>query len=166
MVYLDLDGVFADYKQGFREVLGIEYHDEPKQAWTTLDKVPQLFSRLKPLPGALSLFSSILSLVSKYNDSCAILTALPRVTNELHSAAADKRQWVATNLSTNIRTIVVPGWQYKQFYCRNMLDILIDDSPRNIKAWELVGGKGILHKSNLTLCILEDALKSRVAKSG
>jgi hypothetical protein len=142
-IYLDLDGVFADFEAKFEELVGFPYHQDPEKAWSILDKVDHLFLQLEPLPSAKLLFDRI-------NDyatcNVKILTALPRLTGKLNTAEADKKAWVAKYLSDTIEVICTDGWKHKVDYCRHG-DILVDDMERNTEAWFYHGGIGIHHSS-------------------
>ena len=141
---LDLDGVFADFQAGFRKHLGFDYSDDPKLAWSILDKVPHLFRDLQPLPGAVLGFYKLVAQVGIKN--CRVLTALPLPTNKLVTATVDKIYWVIYYLDSDIEVVCVPDWRHKKDFCVPG-DILIDDSARNIEDWESAGGVGILHTS-------------------
>lgn len=142
ILYLDLDGVFADF-EGACKKLGLDYSSDPKLAWATLDTVPHLFRDLEPLPYALSFFDSIMGMSYSKVD-IKILTALPMITNKLYSAAKDKREWVHHWLHPDLEVICTNGWREKKNYCQPW-DILIDDKIENIEDWKSVGGVGILH---------------------
>lgn len=142
---LDLDGVFADFDNGFRKRIGFDYWRDPKLAWSILDKVPHLFRDLEPLPEASLGFYKLVSQVGIRNSR--ILTALPILTNKLVTAKEDKNTWVKYYLDTDIEVVCTDGWSHKIDYCCNTSDILIDDSLRNIEHWKSAGGIGILHTS-------------------
>ena len=140
-LYLDLDGVFANF-DGFCNSLGINYLENPSKAWEKLDKVPQLFQKLDPLPAASMLFEIVKSIVP----NPIILTALPILTNELISAPTDKRAWVSMYLDPKLEVLTVPSWSCKKDYAKG--NVLLDDSRRNILDWEYNSGIGIWHNSH------------------
>lgn len=142
---LDLDGVFADYKTKFREVLGYDYHDKPpSEVWPKLDEVPHLFKKLQPFTNARLFFYRYAAQLGIKNTR--ILTAKPKPTRFLHTSEQDKKEWVWMNLDSFVEVICTDGWQGKREYCKNSQDILIDDSARNVNDWIETGGTGILHK--------------------
>ena len=122
-VYLDLDGVFADFKSKFEDIVGFPYHQDPKKAWGILDKIDHLFLTLDLLQDSNVLFNDIWF---SGNNDVRILTALPMQTNKLITAAADKREWVRKHLSGDIQVICTAGWKGKRDFCKPG-DILIDD---------------------------------------
>jgi hypothetical protein len=139
-IYLDLDGVFADFKTRFREIVKFEYDVDPAGAWARLDQVDHLFLTLEPFPEAKQMFNSIINT----GVPCKMLTALPRTTGKLKTAAADKAEWVARHLSPEIEVICTDGWRGKRLYGKSDA-ILIDDMQRNIDDWREGGGIGIRH---------------------
>ncbi len=142
IVYLDLDGVFADFKSYFNQKIGFEYESNPGKAWDILSKEEHLFLNLKPLPGAIEMFDTI----TRHFNNVKILTALPRLKGNLNTAAADKTAWVHKHLTKHIEVICTDSWRGKKQYAKPG-DVLIDDMERNINDWRGAGGIGILHKN-------------------
>lgn len=146
MIYLDLDGVFANFDKAVLDRTGFSYESDPKSAWPVLDKIPNFFATLEPLPGAHVMFGHIANLALMHGETMAILTALPMLTNELSTAEKDKKDWVAKYLDPDIDVICVSNWSRKAEFAYDG-NILIDDSARNIRSWCEQGGIGILHHS-------------------
>lgn len=142
IIYLDLDGVFADFKKRFKEIVHFDYETDPAGAWKRLDQVDHLFLTLEPFPGARWFFDKIIDT----EVPCKMLTACPRKTGKLVTAAEDKTEWVRKYLSANIEVICTDGWTGKAAYAHPDA-ILIDDMQRNIDAWQAAGGIGIQHTS-------------------
>lgn len=141
-IYLDLDGVFADFYRQVESELGPNWQKLPDdKLWQELEKIPHFFNTLKVLPHSLKLVTFLM-----YHD-LEILTAIPRPTGNLATAAADKREWVARNISPRIKVNTVLGGKNKANYVIDEHTILIDDFERNIKVWRKRGGCGILHTS-------------------
>jgi hypothetical protein len=143
-VYLDLDGVFADFESAVRRYTTLNYSDDPIKAWGMIDKVPNFFKRLYPLSGALRLFDTI------YDGSTLpveMLTAMPDQTGLLHTVAYDKEYWCHKYLSQKIKVNTVQGWEQKALFAQPGC-ILVDDSFRNIQDWVACGGTGVHHTSN------------------
>lgn len=161
IIYLDLDGVFADFLTTFDKIVGHPYDQDPVAAWAKLDQVDHLFLNLEPFPYARELFDQLCNT----GVETKILTALPKLTGKLHTAEQDKREWVAKHLSSDIEVICTDGWRGKSAYA-NRRSILIDDSIRNIEDWFDHGGMGIWHtgrdyKSSLdTVAALNLTLKT------
>ncbi len=140
-IALDLDGVFADFFPYAKRVFGADYRSsDPAAFWEKASSIPHLFSNLEPIPGSLALLEAL----SGHN--IYVLTAIPRPTGLLVSAAADKRSWVAAHLSPGLHVETVIGGPNKGRYAQPG-HILIDDTERNVLAWEAAGGTGILHRN-------------------
>lgn len=144
ILYLDLDGVFANSENGIENITGFKYSENPEKSWSIVGKVDNFFLTLEPMPNAIEIFNEI---VNRSKIPLTILTAMPILTNKLCTAEKDKRTWVAKYLSPYIKVICVSNWQYKKMHCVKN-DILLDDSSRNILDWNSVGGIGILHTAS------------------
>lgn len=143
-IYLDLDGVFADFFTFSRYLLGFDYHENPKLFWEKVSKVPRFFQTLNKMDGSQEIYELVRDFKPK------ILTALPILTGELITAPEDKRVWVHNHISPELEVITTKNWSYKKEYavgddgCPN---ILVDDSYRNIVDWQVNGGVGVYHTS-------------------
>jgi hypothetical protein len=71
-----------------------------------------------------------------------ILTASPKPTEELSTAAFDKLWWVRKHYG-NLTVNIVKSWEYKKEFS-NRLSMLYDDSPRNVRDFSSGMGVGIL----------------------
>lgn len=138
-LYLDCDGVLADFDRGAEAILGMR----PKafqqrynigRMWAKLASAPDFYGTLPLMPGAAELFDAV-----KHLDP-VILTGLPRG----NWAADQKVRWAAehfpgtriiTCMAVNKRNHCVPG------------DVLVDDTLKHAHLWEEAGGIFIHHKS-------------------
>lgn len=139
-LYLDLDGVMADFDAHFPAVFGLDHRGMADDAmWGTINAHPSYFRDMPLCPGAAEFFLEIMHL------SPIILTACPR-TNYQH-VARQKRSWVREHLSSTITILPVMGGRNKPLFMHAVGDILIDDFERNTDAWFEAGGVSILHRS-------------------
>lgn len=144
-LYLDMDGVLADFNAGFELLFGMrtetfrQMHGEQADdvMWPTINAHPDFFRDLPPCQGALEFFKGVRHLAP------AILTACPKV-NYPHVASL-KREWVQQHLGHDITVLPVMGGRNKPLFMHSKGDILIDDHIKNINAWNAAGGIGILH---------------------
>ena len=141
MLYIDLDGVCANFLKASKEISGIEGYD-PK-IWGYIDKVPNFFYNLEILPDTFR----ALYLLEDNLISWQYLTALPQPTGYLTTAQRDKVRWVNRKLDSQYQVNCVSNWSQKKYFVYNENDILIDDCERNCKDWEEAGGIAILHTS-------------------
>lgn len=137
MLYIDVDGVLADFNKACIQHTGKPYH---KECWSILERVPNLFSTLEVMPYSWM----VLSFLEQRNIQYELLGALPLLTEKLVTAQRDKVQWVRDKLQIDVQVNLVASRHYKKYFCK-CGDILIDDMPDNIKQWEEVGGIGIFH---------------------
>ena len=151
MIYLDMDGVLADFDRGVREICGMEPQSQngkrsAKQddlMWDAIRKAGHFYGRLELMPGAKEMFSRI---YGKYGDRCEILTGVPKPERGVVTAGEDKIAWMKRELSDTVRVNIVLRKQ-KLDYCKGPESVLIDDMEKTILEWREAGGTGILHVS-------------------
>jgi hypothetical protein len=150
-IYLDMDGVIADFDKRYIELYG------EKSAKMTVKSEQQFrefiggqnFATLDLFPGALTLLKYLRELpipVEMLSSS-----ASPEYHDEI---SRQKKIWLDTHQVT-FNPIFVPGKHLKAQYATTT-SILIDDDEQNIKDWNAAGGLGVLHRNELsTICILK-----------
>jgi hypothetical protein len=137
-LYLDMDGVLADFDKKAAEVFGMPpaaYEREHGEAafWATLFAVPDLFATFDMMPDAAVLWDATKDLRP------TILTGTPRG----DWAAPQKRRWIAEKLGPHVEVITCFARQ-KADYCRPG-DVLVDDRPKYAPLWEAAGGVFVVH---------------------
>jgi 5'(3')-deoxyribonucleotidase len=137
-IYLDCDGVLADFDRGAQEVLGLPPRSFEKrhglaQFWKRLARAPEFFANLKPLPDAYELYEAV---KAKHP---IILTGLP------HGAWAEpqKRKW-AHRYFPGV-SVITTAAALKREHCHPG-DVLVDDRDKHRHLWEAAGGVFIHHK--------------------
>ena len=154
MIYLDMDGVIADFSKRYKE----QYHMEPREAekkkefnkffdefiatnqFETLDLMPGAVEGLEFLRKHLTILTQILSSTANQERYDAI--------------SRQKLIWLNTHNIT-FTPHFVPGKKHKWKFARPDT-IIIDDTPSVIDDWNKAGGIGILHKDwDTTLSILK-----------
>lgn len=133
-LFLDLDGVLADFDRGVVAVTGRRPEELPPPAmWRALARHPDFFNTLEFMADGRTLW-----------DYCApfaprILTGLP-----LGSWAPDqKRRWVARMLGAEVEVITCLARDKARFGGPGT--VLVDDRGSARAAWEAAGGAFILH---------------------
>jgi hypothetical protein len=138
-LYLDCDGVLADFDTGAESVLGMppkayEKRHGAGRFWGKLTRAPDFYFGLPLLDGATELFEAVRHL------DPVILTGLPRG----GWAADQKVRWAAKYFpGTRIITTLARD------KCRHARegDVLVDDQLRHAALWEEVGGIFIHHRN-------------------
>ena len=138
-LFLDCDGVLADFESAAARALGMSVvsHERrfgPGRFWEILAAVPHFFETLDPLPDACELYEAVQRLAP------TILTGVPPG----DWAAPQKRRWAARHFP-NVPIITTPA-ALKREHCQPG-DALIDDGASRRRAWRRAGGIFIHHRS-------------------
>lgn len=138
-LFLDCDGVLADFDTGAARVLGCpprqyQARHGPARFWSRLARAPDFYGQLPLMPDAERLFSGVRHLAP------VILTGCPRG----GWAEPQKQRWAARHFpGTPIITCMAAD---KRRHGRPG-DILIDDTLTHRHLWEQAGGRFIHHRS-------------------
>ncbi len=149
-IYIDLDGVLADFDRGVKE-LGFDNHSSPlarppdayEAMWAGIRDCRHFYRDLKPCPRSIEMVEE---LYRDFGPRCEILTTLPHESKGIVQAKEDKLSWVRKHLSIPIKVNIVKRDQ-KINFCLRETDLLIDDHISNVNTWILCGGIGIHHIS-------------------
>lgn len=144
-IFVDMDGVLADFNTGVETLTGREFpntdaghndYDERKEELTN----KRLFRNLPPMPDMYDLIAYIRHTGLPWE----ILTAAGVINREL--VVFDKNEWIREYVSPSVVvTCTMTGSQKGMFAIKG--SVLIDDRQKNLDAWEAHGGIGILHTS-------------------
>jgi hypothetical protein len=139
-VFVDLDGVMADFEEGVRIMTGKYPHEQESRnkMWKQIGASNTFFQDLPIMPDAMRMWNYL----QQYKP--IVLTATGH--RNPMGVDAQKRRWVAKNLGTDIRVLTVEHSNEKAKYAHERA-ILIDDRTKSIEPWIEAGGKGILHIS-------------------
>lgn len=153
-IYLDMDGVLADFNSGARTALNASQEERehaertgqwPITAWRRLAYVPNLYRHLPKMPQADDLVNTALKFKDTFGWQVAILTAVPK-NNDVKDAFQDKFDWVAEHYPS-LRIYFGPYSKDKHTHARPG-DILIDDRTSNCNEWRQAGGIAIQVKKH------------------
>lgn len=144
-IFLDLDGLFANFEKRVVQVTKDHYWRRDGNAiWKPIQQVPNFFRSLEVMKGSLEILAAILD--NYPIEKVQVLTALPRPTGLLHTAAEDKEWWVKQYMLPGLKVNTVEGGVNKGKWARdNPGALLIDDYNRNIEVWHECGGVGLQH---------------------
>ncbi len=137
-VFLDCDGVLADFDRGATAVLGMSPRDFERRHglgrfWARLATAPGFFAGLEPMGDARQLYGAVAHL------DPVILTGLPRGA----WAEPQKRAWEARHFPGV--PVITTRAALKYEHCRPG-DALVDDRDTYRDAWVAAGGVFIHHR--------------------
>jgi hypothetical protein len=157
-LYLDMDGVVADWLRGATKVIGYELADPnamyPLADWEKLKQTARIFRTLPKTQRADELVNIARRFRSELDYSVKFLTAIPH-NNDMPWAFYDKVMW-AQDYYPDIPVMFGPYSQDKYRQCRP-LDILVDDRSDNCAAWRAAGGRAV---QVAKLCNLDTAIET------
>jgi 5'(3')-deoxyribonucleotidase len=138
-LFLDLDGVLADFDRGVVDLLGMpsarfEKRYGIKEFWRRLAKAPDFYARLPLMPDARLLFDAIEHLTP------TILTGLPLG----KWAAPQKVAWCEEHFP---RVPVITCMARDKHRFMDPGDVLVDDRDRHRPAYEAHGVVFVHHKN-------------------
>jgi 5'(3')-deoxyribonucleotidase len=147
-IYLDMDGVVADFNTYAKNILNTEqmYHSWPAEAWQKIASNPRLYRDLDKTLEADELVQFCKNICNKKNWELKFLTAVPK-NDDMPWAYYDKVNWINERYP-GIPVFFGPYSHSKWNHCQPD-DILIDDRVSNYEEWSNAGGRAILHKGDL-----------------
>ena len=151
IVYLDMDGVLADFDGKTIELIGKRLRDFPdsQSGWDAMAPHLDIYGKLDKMPDADDLIDGVVELQEFYPFSIGVLTALPKMLR-VPFAEVHKKQWLSRNYPFLLANFNIgPHAVDKQKHCQPY-DVLIDDSELNVPQWIAKGGCGILHTDAAT----------------
>ena len=158
-LYLDMDGVMADWNQGVRDIVGYDKDPNAHYAddeWAKIVANERIYRDLPPTPWALDLAK----IARRFRDDLGwrllFLTAVPKG-NDVPWAFYDKTQW-GMRYFPDIAVHFGPFARQKQEHCQKG-DILVDDRKANCREWTAREGIAIEVVLNQELMALEELTK-------
>lgn len=159
-IFIDLDGVLADFHRGVLEQYGINLKEisysekelssalKKKKAmmWAHIRKNPEFWLNLPEMFDAQLLWQKF----AVYDP--VILTAAPRTfregSPEFNIVGEMKHEWAKTHLSSGVKLVCTTVSKKHHFIETGFHNVLFDDNTANIANWRNAGGIGILHKNS------------------
>lgn len=129
-IFVDLDGVLADFNKKVIEIFGQYPTQFKKQEWNKISNYPNFYGSLELLPNALKLWENLVQLKKQYNYKLYILTGLPMG----DWAEPQKRDWCKKYLYDY--DLVITCFSRNKHYYSTSSDILIDDNINNCRDWK------------------------------
>lgn len=160
-VFLDMDGVLADFHLGAKTKFGLDINAMNKMKeipnnikkqnsimWASIRKNPQFWLDLQPTEDAFELWEHFRNL------DPIILTAAPAtfsVGSETFLMVGEmKKQWIKKifGMDDDTRFICTTSTAKQKHIIEGKKNFLIDDNIKIISNWNNTGNIGILHKSS------------------
>jgi hypothetical protein len=141
-LFLDLDGVLADFDEGVQKAMGKRPHEmNDRQMWPVLARTPGFYEYLPWMPDGRALWE-----FSRAHRP-VIVTGVPLG----KWAEPQKRAWCARELGADVPVICClsreKGRRAAEALEPGEIMVLVDDRLKVQAAWEDAGGKFLLHTS-------------------
>jgi len=163
-LYIDMDGVIANFDAKAREILkdcDFDTLEErwPADGWNRIRDYPHFYRSLPKMPQA----DQLMALAERFRDELGwelyMLTAIPRL-NDVPDCFWDKTEWMREHYP-NVAVRFGPYSDDKQYHCQPG-DILVDDRTSNCGQWRSSGGHAVQVRAgeyDLALAELGDLFK-------
>jgi len=151
-VYLDMDGVLADFFGGIEKMYGVENWKQLTND-KTKDLKKEVINRITGTDffATLPKFATadqLIALVKKFTGGTFSINTSP-LRGDHENSGKYKKVWIANNIEAPAEVVVTGR---KETYAKDKAsgtpNILIDDRPINIQRWQAAGGYGILYQAN------------------
>jgi 5'(3')-deoxyribonucleotidase len=145
-IYLDMDGVLADFNSAARRYLSASREEEraaaangrwPVEKWRLLARQQHFYRDLPKTAIADRLVEQALQFEATLGWDIRILTAIPKG-NDMPEVFQDKFEWI-NEYYPGLRVHFGPYSEDKQLHCQSG-DILVDDRTSNCTEWRNAGG--------------------------
>ena len=165
-IYLDMDGVLADFFTGFANHFGKDHWKQIQNKEKSIQELQgtDFFNTLDTFPSTIELVNFVKNLVG---DDWGINSSPLR--GDRDNSAYWKRVWLTKHgIMPKVENLIFTG--RKEQYAMDKIDgtpnVLIDDKPDNVGRWIAKGGIGIRYQANQdSLVTLKQKLIGIVEKS-
>ena len=152
IVYIDMDGVLADFFGGVEKLYGVGHWKE-LNADNKLDLKQEVINRISGTDffATLPKFESsgeLISMIKEFTGGNFSINTSP-LRGDHENSSKYKKLWIQNNIDQPDEIIITGR---KESYAKDKAsgtpNILIDDRPVNIQRWQNAGGYGILYQAN------------------
>jgi hypothetical protein len=152
-LYLDMDGVQADFFGAWAKYMGLKHYKEiphPEDAINALahsspENVYNFFYDLDPLPGGLK----IIQWLHQHKIPFTVLSAPLRGPYAEASRQA-KRDWLDKYNPGTSNNAIFTSAKYKYAKNGDNVNVLVDDFGKYLNAWDAAGGVAVKHEDSNT----------------
>ena len=161
-LYVDMDGVLADFYTPFNKMAGVDSWKNADKGTISevlqkITKMKDFWPNLKVLPDVPVLMDAIKEITGgSYTILSKALAGDPNV-------AEQKKGWVNKLTLQPEKTIIMPATGNKGKWAKQSdgtQNVLIDDFGYNITQWQQAGGIGIQHKDGDVNTTIQDLRKA------
>jgi 5'(3')-deoxyribonucleotidase len=152
VLYLDMDGVLADFNAAAQALLGATDSEQnraaqagrwPDHKWRQIADQQHFYLDLPKMELADQLVDLAIRFRENLDYEVRVLTAIPSG-NDMPDAFHDKIDWMNRHYGElGIRVHFGPYSHDKARHCQGADDILVDDRTSNCEAWRAAGGTAI-----------------------
>jgi 5'(3')-deoxyribonucleotidase len=149
VLYLDMDGVLADFNRAARDLLGARPSEElaagqqgrwPDEQWQQIRRHQDFYRHLPKTARADEFIALSQKFRTELDYDIRILTAIPR-NNDMPRAFHDKILWVQEHWpELDLAVYFGPYSEDKHRHCLARDYILVDDRTSNCESWRRAGG--------------------------
>ena len=152
IVYIDMDGVLADFFGGVEKLYGVGHWKELNSD-NKLDLKQEVINRISGTDffATLPKFESsgeLISMIKEFTGGNFSINTSP-LRGDHENSSKYKKLWIQNNIEQPDEIIITGR---KESYAKDKAsgtpNILIDDRPVNIQRWQNAGGYGILYQAN------------------
>ncbi len=155
-LYLDMDGVLADFNTAAQTLIKATNADAEKAAengrwpekdWELISSQSNFYRILPKMPLADELVELAVRFRENLDYDVKILTAIPK-DNDMPDAFHDKVDWINEHYGQyGFRVHFGPYSKDKASHCTGADDILVDDRTSNCNEWRSAGGTAVQVKT-------------------
>lgn len=153
LVFVDMDGVLADFERAVKDRLGMEVlkdGPDPPGLWDAIRNYKEFYRTLPVMAGAHELWTAVRAI----DPEACVLTGVPP---SISDVATQKRNWFWERFE--YAPVICCASRNKRDHGKRG-DVLIDDREKHRAAWVEMGGIWITHRSvHETLVSLDTAVK-------
>jgi hypothetical protein len=147
-LFLDMDGVIADFFGGFEKKFNVSHWKDLEDPQSNVESLKNTnwFNTLEPFDTSAKLVEACRKIAGRDYGICS-----SPISGDDHNSSYWKRVWLERHgFMPEVPNLIFTGEKHK--FANEMFtgepNILVDDKPSNIKEWIAAGGIGLLYQAN------------------